>query len=221
MRPAPRLQSTALFAAWRAALLLLLLHFGFGRVGILLLIVQLCFHVEVRLRFSLRIRAAAWLGACRDTILALVLGKSLETLIELLAEVVVHFLQIVHGHRHLRTRVAITLLAAADENLDVLFVVRGVINSRDDIAGRERTIGAVWGLLGKNRRNDKRAVIRIERGRHFLLLRRIPSRRRTLLATGELPRQRRKPVVEERQQPLFRLRAARALRQRWPVSLRE
>ncbi len=70
---------------------------------------------------------------------------------------------------------AITLLAAANQDLDVLIVVRTVVNTRDDIAGRERTIGAVWGLLGKDRRNDKGAMIRIEGGRHFFLLGRISA----------------------------------------------
>ena len=49
MRPAPRVQSTALLAALRAALLRLL-YFGFGCVSILLLIVQLCFDVEIGFR---------------------------------------------------------------------------------------------------------------------------------------------------------------------------
>jgi len=173
MRPALRVQSTALLAA--LARTGRLLHFGFGCVGILLLIVQLRFYVEIRFHFSLRVRSAARLRTGWNAVLALVLGERLETLIELFAEVIVHFLQVIHGNRDLRTGMAITLLAAANQDLDVLIVVRTVVNTRDDIAGRERTIGAVWGLLGKDRGNDKRAVIRIERGRHFLLLCRISA----------------------------------------------
>ena len=58
-----------------------------------------------------------------------------ETLIELFAEVIVHFLQIIHGNRDLGTRMAIALLAAADEDLDVLIVVRRIVDARHDIAG--------------------------------------------------------------------------------------
>src|SRR5579864_1327989 len=102
VRPAPRVQSTALLAALRAALLRLL-YFGFGCVGVLLLIIQLCFHVEIGFRLPVGIRMTARLRAGRNAIFALFLGESLETLIELFAEVVVHLLQIVHSHRHLRT----------------------------------------------------------------------------------------------------------------------
>ena len=87
MRPAPRVQSTALLAALAGTSRLP--DFGFGCVGILLLIVQLCFHVKIRLHFSFRIRSAARLRTGWNAVLALVLGESLETLIELLAEVIV------------------------------------------------------------------------------------------------------------------------------------
>src|SRR5579862_7677527 len=82
---------------------------------------------------------------------------------------------------------AIALLAAANQDLDVLVVVRSVVNARYDVAGRERTIRAVWRLLGKDRGNDKGAMIRIEGGWHFFLLGCVSARRRALLSACGCP----------------------------------
>src|SRR5579862_4105780 len=79
---------------------------------------------------------------------------------------------------------AIALLATANQDLDVLVVVRSVVNARYDVSGRERTIRAVWRLLGKDRGNDKGAMIRIEGGRHFLLLVCVPVRCALLSASS-------------------------------------
>ena len=114
MWPAPALNYCLLLVAALRAARLLLLHFGFGCIRILLLIVQLSFHVQIGLHLPIRIRVAARCRSSRDTILALVLGERLKTGIKLLAEVIVHFLQVINGHRELRAGMAIRLLAAAD-----------------------------------------------------------------------------------------------------------
>ena len=65
--------------------------------GILIRLVDISAHGEVRLRFRVGDFPAGGRRRSRHAVLALVFGELTETLIDLLGEVIVHFLEIVDG----------------------------------------------------------------------------------------------------------------------------
>src|SRR4029077_15920325 len=135
----------------------------FGIVSVLLLIRQLLRGVLIGLSFHVGVLLGCSGGRSRQSVLALVVRESLQAIVDLLAKRVVHVLQVVNGHGELRTVTAVALLAAADEHAHLVVGVRRIVNARENVALRERALRTVCHVFAQGSRDDKRAVVGIER----------------------------------------------------------
>src|SRR5208337_2218108 len=126
-----------------------LLDLRLGLVSILLLLVELTRGVCVRLclAFFYRLWIRRW--TARHPILALIVRERLKPRVNLLPEVVVHVLQILHGQGELRSGLAVIGLAARDQHLDVLIRIGCIRDPRQNVARGERTCRTVSGLLAE------------------------------------------------------------------------
>ena len=188
----------------------LLHNLRFGLIGGGLLILQRVCRGIIRRRlwnFSANGGGVRRLG---KTAGALFGGKRLQAIIHLLLEVIVHFLQVVHGNGDGFAGGAIGFLAAGDDGRHFLVGIGRGAGAREYIAAGESTFLTV-GNYGEIAGNDERGVRGIKRGRYFARARRGCggcgcSRHRRRRVDPRMPAQR---------------QVALLLLQRLPASLRE
>src|ERR1017187_10378817 len=156
----PHPQSSLLFAASRRGRFLLRL--GLGLVGLCLLIGQILGGVLVRLRRRPIGGYRARIRSLRQPARSLFFRQRLQSIVQLLFEVVMHLLQVVHRHRYLLTCTAFPLLAGRNTRIDFLVGIGSVGEPRDDVAAGEFALLAIRddrdGVV-----DDKRAPRWIER----------------------------------------------------------
>src|SRR5579864_6972411 len=126
---------------------------------------QIALHARLGLRLSVGISLRIARGSRRQSTLPLILGQLCEAVVHLLAQMIVHVLEIVDAHGNLRTTRAISALAADHAHIYVLIPVRRIVNSPDHRAGAEAASGAVALLHAERGVNDKGAMVWIKRVR--------------------------------------------------------
>jgi len=137
--------------------------------GILICLVDISAHGEVRLRFRVGDFPAGGCRRSRHAVLALVFGELPETLVDLFSEVIVHFLEIVDGNGNLSAGLAIALLAAADEDADVFVLIRFILDTSEDVSRGESAFGAVVERFSEIGSDNEGASVGIESGRDFFV----------------------------------------------------
>src|SRR5260370_15454485 len=144
-----------------------LLDFFFGLIGILLLFLQVCCGGEIGRSCAIRILAATRRRSGRNSLLALIVRKSLQTVVKLLAEAVMHFLKVGDLDSRRRIHATVRLLAAQDHDLNRVVAVRGVVLTSENVAGAERASLAAGGGI-EAWRHYKDLKVGIERGRELV-----------------------------------------------------
>src|SRR6266436_387730 len=91
-----------------------LLDFLFGLIGFLFLVLQVFCGGEIRHGCAVRIHAATRRRAGGNSFLAFIVRQSLQTVVKLFAEAVVHFLKVSDLDSRRRIHAAIRLLAAQE-----------------------------------------------------------------------------------------------------------
>src|ERR1017187_202109 len=156
----PHPQSSLLFAASRRGRFLLCL--GLGLVGLCLLIGQILGGVLVRLRRRHIGGYRARIRSFRQPARSLFFRQGLQAVVQLLFEVVMHLLQVVHRHRHLLALAAFSPLAGGNTRIDFLVGIGSIGESGDYVSAGELTLLPIR-YHGDGVVDDKRAPRRIER----------------------------------------------------------
>src|SRR6202166_1038333 len=145
-----------------------LLNLRLSLIGGRLLFFQSLLRSLVRFRSRNISRRRAGIGSLRKAASSLLLGEFSHAIFELFAEVVVHFLQIIHRDRAFATHFAIRLFAGSDLHCDVLIVIWRLAGSGNYVSVRQRALVAVH-HQGEVGRHHKGGEFRIQRGRRFVL----------------------------------------------------
>src|SRR3989442_11751322 len=142
-----------------------LLDFFFGLIGFLLLLLQLRCNDSgiVRCGRAVRILAAARRRARWNAFLALIVRQSLQTVVELLAEVIVHFLKVGDLDSWRRIHAAVRLLAAQYNDSNSVIAVGSIVHAPENVAGAQRARLAIRSDIEAGR-HDKNAKVGIQRG---------------------------------------------------------
>src|SRR5246127_132973 len=111
----------------------LLLDFRFGLVRRSLLLFQSFGSARISRRSRNFPILLPVIGSLRQAAGSLFLRKLIHSTSELLAEMIVHFLQIVERHGHLFADATIIFLTGQNFHIDVLVIIRRVGHSADDV----------------------------------------------------------------------------------------
>src|SRR5208337_1935415 len=140
----------------------LLLDLLFGLVSLLLLGLQRATYVRIRRwRWNFPGRRAG-IRSTWQTPLARIVRERLKSGIELFCELVLHFLQVVDVDHYCRAHAAIPPLAAGDAHAHLVVIIRGVIETGNDIPRGEFAILTVDGCHSEIARHHKKTPSRIK-----------------------------------------------------------